>query len=50
MNMTSEQTPAPTSNVNQQDQTAANGVCSLNTPIRSSGRIVKKPERYIEIC
>jgi len=50
MNMTIESTPAPTPNVNQQDQTAAKDVCSSNTPIRTSGRIVKKRERYIEIC
>jgi len=51
MNMTSESTtPAPTPNVNQQDRTAANDLCSSNTPIRTSGRVVKKPERYIEIC
>ena len=50
MDMTSESTPAPTPNANQQDQTAANDVSSSNTPIRTSGRIVKKPERYIEIC
>jgi len=44
MNMTNESTPAPTPNVNQQNQSAANNVCSSNTPIRTSGQIVKKPE------
>ena len=48
--MTSEPTPTPTPIVNQQDQTAASGVCSPNTPIRTGVRIVKKPKRYIEIC
>ena len=38
-NMTSESIPAPTPNVvNQLYQTAANDVCSSNTPITTSGR------------
>jgi len=37
MDMTSQSTPAPTPNVNQQDQADANGICSSNTPIITSG-------------
>ena len=50
MNMISESATAPTPNVNQQDRTAADDVCSSNTPIITSARIVKKSERCIETC
>ena len=41
MNVTSETTPSPAPNVNQKDQTAGNDARSSNTPIRTSGRMLR---------